>query len=710
MSMAMAGMLEFVHLRDDRRMHDRSIRHRRPFWYAWCLALLATHGGVHALGFGQASHQVVLGQALDFTAEVRIEPEEVAEADCLRAEVSFGEVRLGGSQVRTQWDSAKDAVGSPSRRIVRVSTQSPVSEPIVTVDITVGCKTRLSRQFVVFADPPAVQSSPQAAAAPAVTRPSTGPATAAPPAAAAPSSVGRMSAQSSAAADARPQGRRSRDRADARGASRSRSAPAVTAPAPRSAARSAPARGAAVEQPRLRLDPIDAELFSTPKLQLSTVLGQADAVRDEDRQAAAALWRALSTTPEQAAQEAQRLRQLEQSLEALRQESAATRQALEGLQASLRQAQAERYANPLVYALLVLCVALAAGMVWMARRRSPAPGAWWRPSALGSLQADPGGGASVGAALGEPSSRATAAVGEAPPGATPSQAITSPPLVVAEPSGPASPQAVVREPAAAAVATAPVPPSVHGDADPGKVAVEELIDLEQQAEFFIVLGQDESAIELLRGHLREHRDPSPMPYMKLLEIYKRRGERQAYDEVREEFNRRFNAYAPAWEEGLGAGRSLEEYPTVIDRLQALWETPVRAIEVLQASLLRGDAGSKGFDLPAYRELLMLYGIARERVQLESTGELVDVLLPLDEPQEPYGSRLEPSANGHTGGRSPAQAAQEAAVDLHLDLAEAAAPASADRGQETDAPADSRLIEFEPIDVPAPDPEDRGRSG
>lgn len=702
MSMAMAGMLEFVHLRDDRRMHDRSIRHRRPFWYAWCLALLATHGGVHALGFGQASHQVVLGQALDFTAEVRIEPEEVAEADCLRAEVSFGEVRLGGSQVRTQWDSAKDAVGSPSRRIVRVSTQSPVSEPIVTVDITVGCKTRLSRQFVVFADPPAVQSSPQAAAAPAVTRPSTGPATAAPPAAAAPSSVGRMSAQSSAAADARPQGRRSRDRADARGASRSRSAPAVTAPAPRSA----PARGAAVEQPRLRLDPIDAELFSTPKLQLSTVLGQADAVRDEDRQAAAALWRALSTTPEQAAQEAQRLRQLEQSLEALRQESAATRQALEGLQASLRQAQAERYANPLVYALLVLCVALAAGMVWMARQRGTAPGVWWRPSALGSLPADP----AAGAAVGEASSPATVAVGGRPSGAAASLALTSPPPGGSAPPQPVSPPAV-REPAPAAlVPEPPVQLSVQGEVDPGKVAVEELIDLEQQAEFFIVLGQDESAIELLRGHLREHRDPSPMPYMKLLEIYKRRGERQAYDEVREEFNRRFNAYAPAWEEGLGAGRSLEEYPTVIDRLQALWETPVRAIEVLQASLLRGDAGSKGFDLPAYRELLMLYGIARERVQLESTGELVDVLLPLDEPQEPYGSRLEPSANGHTGGRSPAQAAQEAAVDLHLDLAEAAAPASADGGQETDAPADSRLIEFEPIDVPAPDPEDRGRSG
>ena len=35
------------------------------------------------------------------------------------------------------------------------------------------------------------------------------------------------------------------------------------------------------------------------------------------------------------------------------------------------------------------------------------------------------------------------------------------------------------------------------DGAPRDVSVEELIDLEQQAEFFVVLGQDEAAIDLL---------------------------------------------------------------------------------------------------------------------------------------------------------------------------------------------------------------------
>lgn len=683
-------MLEFPRPRDIHRMKSRSTRISPPLLAACCLAWLGPHGGAQALGFGQAGSQAVLGRSLDFAVEVRVEPDELADADCLRAEVSFGDVRLGTSQVRTQWDPA----ASGSQRTARVTTLAPVNEPVVTVDLTVGCKARLSRQFVVFADPPTVQVSPDtktqgsAAGAPPPSPRRTAPQIASPKAdLVQPGPQGAQPAAREALAPAAsPRAQTSR-----RSASRSEGG-RTASPAQRSAARPTVPRTATVEQPRLRLDPLDAELFSTPSLQLSTALGQADPARVEDRRAAAALWRALSTTPEQAALEAERLRQLEQSLEALRQESAATRQALEGLQASLRQAQAERYANPLVYALLGLCLALAAGLIWMARQRGSAAGAWWRPSAAGSLPADLSAGAATPA--------------EAPVAATPP--VAPAPVTPPNPAPSAPPAPVMREAAAAPAKPAPVLPSSGGDGAQEKVAVEELIDLEQQAEFFIVLGQDESAIELLRGHLREHRDPSALPYMKLLEIHKRRGDRAAYEEVREEFNRRFNAYAPSWDEDLGVGRSLEDYPAVIDRLQGLWETPVRAIEVLQASLLRGDESSNAFDLPAYRELLMLYGIARERVQLESTGEAVDLLLPLDEPQDPYAMRLEPTVSATAGDGAPAEGAGES-IDVHLDLdVEAAPPRVVPAGPA--GPNDSGLIAFEPLDLPAPSPDDKSRPG
>src|SRR5439155_2393388 len=68
------------------------------------------------------------------------------------------------------------------------------------------------------------------------------------------------------------------------------------------------------------------------------------------------------------------------------------------------------------------------------------------------------------------------------------------------------------------------------EAEPRReVTVEELINLEQQAEFFLVLGQDDAAIDLLMGPLRSTGGSSPLPSLKLLEIYRRRNEREPYE-------------------------------------------------------------------------------------------------------------------------------------------------------------------------------------
>ena len=64
-----------------------------------------------------------------------------------------------------------------------------------------------------------------------------------------------------------------------------------------------------------------------------------------------------------------------------------------------------------------------------------------------------------------------------------------------------------------------------------ELSVDELIDLEQQADFFIALAQDEAAIDLLMGQLRHSGGASPMPYLKLLEIYRRRGDSDAHERI-----------------------------------------------------------------------------------------------------------------------------------------------------------------------------------
>jgi pilus assembly protein FimV len=184
---------------------------------------------------------------------------------------------------------------------------------------------------------------------------------------------------------------------------------------------------------------------------------------------------------------------------------------------------------------------------------------------------------------------------------------------------------------------------------PRDVSIEELIDLEQQAEFFVVLGQDESAIDLLVEHLRSTGGGSPLPYLKLLEIYRRRGDREAYERTRARFNHRFNAYAPEWEADPLQGRTLEDYPDVMPRLQQVWVRPLDAMAELEALLFRKSRGEL-FDLPAYREVLFLYALARDLLDREAadTGS-VDLLLPL-------------TAAGMEGGRAASQTDRWASLD------------------------------------------------
>jgi DNA-binding transcriptional regulator YbjK len=158
------------------------------------------------------------------------------------------------------------------------------------------------------------------------------------------------------------------------------------------------------------------------------------------------------------------------------------------------------------------------------------------------------------------------------------------------------------------------------------VATEELFDIQQQADFFISLGEDEQAIQLLRDHIAESQVPSALTYLDLLKIYHRQGRQEQYEQLRTEFNRLFNAGAPAFEQFSDEGRGLEFYERALGRIQALWPEP-RVLDVIEQSIFReaGDPESEVFDLEAYRELLLLYALAKEMIQREA----VDSKLPKD---------------------------------------------------------------------------------
>jgi hypothetical protein len=223
-------------------------------------------------------------------------------------------------------------------------------------------------------------------------------------------------------------------------------------------------------------------------------------------------------------------------------------------------------------------------------------------------------------------------------------------------------------------------PSLRPDEGaPRDVSIEELIDLEQQAEFFVVLGQDAAAVDLLMQHLRDTGGGSPLPYLKLLEIHHRSGDRTAYERMRIRFNQRFNAYAPDWGADLQAGRSLEDYTGTVPRLQQVWARPLDAMAELEALLFRKSRGEL-FDLPAYREVLFLYALARDLLDREAVDPHdIDLLLPLADGGEFSSTAPSPfmeTAPGDGAGRTASNAKEDrSAAPVDLDLSQATAPIS-----------------------------------
>lgn len=196
-------------------------------------------------------------------------------------------------------------------------------------------------------------------------------------------------------------------------------------------------------------------------------------------------------------------------------------------------------------------------------------------------------------------------------------------------------------------------------------SVEELIDLEQQVDFFMVLGQEQAAVELLSSRLDQRGRSSALPHLKLLELLQRRGDQTGFERIAEDFSERFHARAPAWSELLGGGEGLAGCPAVMAGIQERWADSASSMLYLQSLLAQNTGIAQGFDLAAYRDILMLYAVARDRSEHEVRGEDIDVFLPLDAERQPEGAAGMMATMVWQA--PPGTAATPVAVDLDLSL-------------------------------------------
>ncbi len=591
----------------------------RKYWTG-CI-LLSTALSSSAVTLGRHSGAAMVGRPLDVRVQVLLAPGEDLTNLCIQTDVFYGDTQVSPNLVRTLPQRTAPDVESS----VRVQSSLPVNEPFVTLYVKAGCGTQFTRRFVLLADlvnePLSADAQPAArpaAAAAASVEASVLPRVAgAPGTSSAPTSAGAASTTNSGSSQPRPS---TPARAD------------VPGPKPPSVVRRAPSKPpAAPAVPRLQLDPIDLStgIERDPTLKLSPLLLSEPSSSEETRAAAAQLWKSINASPEDVLRDAQKLAALESEVAQLREAQTRSRAALGELNTQLEQSQAQRFQNWLVYLLggSLLLALLAVLLVWRRRSEEPvvqgseASRAWWAPEDEEQTQRVPL----------DPADPVTSRTSDLTPLTAKGDSVDVD--LDFDLDQDSSFDALNDRPGKASV-TQPMPATSSAEGAIAardrrefstsaigvsrSVATEELFDVQQQADFFVSLGEDEQAIQVLKDHLLESHEPSALTYLDLFHIYHRLGRRQDYESLRDDFNHVFNAGAPPFDSYSQRGRGLEAYETAFSRIQALWPQP-RVLDLIEQSIFRDatDGNSEVFDLEAYRELLMLHAIAKDLIQRDS---------------------------------------------------------------------------------------------
>ncbi|MCE3272480.1 MAG: hypothetical protein K0S57_2877 [Ramlibacter sp.] len=516
----------------------------------WLLALDAA-----AVTLGRASGAVLVGRPLQLAISATL---DAATTDpCASADLFYGEQRVTRTPT-VRWESRDGKEG-----VLRVSSELPVDEPMVTIYLRVGCGQPSARRYVLLAEVPPEQasSSPGRAAAASVPVVPSAPAAAAPPVV--------------------------------------RRPPPAPRPKPPAAARE-PAR------PVLKLEPLDLSIDHAPTLRLSTEIGTQPTSDPAARQAAAALWQALQKGPEEALQEAQRVQAVQRELQSLRDVNRQNAAEVAGMRAEVEKAQSRRnIASVLALLLATLLVAVLAALGWRWYRihRVERVGRWFEANGMAAALPPLAAAARPPApdVLLDADPIATTSPGTLPIGAVP----------------PARP---------AAAPLSPWSPSSMQDFQSSRggsfrmVGVEELMDVHDKADFFLSIGEVNQAVAVLEGHVHDQVETSALPWMDLLELYHSLGRRADFERLRGEFRQRFSAQVPDFDHFGQPTPTLEDYGRALSRIVALWPTR-RVLDVIEESIFRkpGLPGAEPFSLEAYRELVLLYHIAADLSSAEETA-------------------------------------------------------------------------------------------
>lgn len=159
-------------------------------------------------------------------------------------------------------------------------------------------------------------------------------------------------------------------------------------------------------------------------------------------------------------------------------------------------------------------------------------------------------------------------------------------------------------------------------------------DILEQAEVFVAHGRANLAIVLLQDHLADFPDLSPEPWLMLLDLLKRDGERVAYEAAGTECRRHFNVAIANFDAPLQDDlSSIEDFPHIVRQLQQVWGRPETIPYLDDLIYNRRLEARQGFGRNAYLEILLLRSIAGASESGESSPDAIAVITAAENRQE-----------------------------------------------------------------------------
>jgi hypothetical protein len=567
------------------------------------VALLGIAMGSAALTLGRTSDVAWVGKPLDVHIQVQSDSVDDLLPGCIAAEVHYGETQLDPARVSV---SASPQTGAGQS--MRVQTTVSVDEPVVTVQLRVGCQQKLSKRYTLFAElltnvvEPVDRSAPLSDTSKSLVTPvdvTDKPVQ--------PSLVVKNGSARVAVKPLAPKAAKT----------------AMAAPIAKRASKK-------LVGPRLKLESLDLLIERDPVLRASgelLTLPQEDGAK---RAEAAALWRSLNVSPQQLLQDDARALALEKDIKSLHAVTAQNQKGLIDLKGRVEQTESERYANGLVYSLVVLLMASLAAVLWL----------WWRhrtqrapdwlhgheeqdslfteiaqdsqiqaPASFSGVQTSDGdsdGGS--GSSLRE-STDVAPMTGEAASPDAVDLYLEFDPHPAAQRGNTSAP---VRTQATRDFSNSQSQSLRSPDS-------QEVMDVCEQAQFFVSIGRPDKAIDLLTARVAQSGGSSPLVCLELLKLYHALGREEDFEFMRTEFNHWFAAHVPEFLVFGDDGRALDQYPQVMERISALWPTPA-VLEYIEGCLYHhaGEGDGAIFDLQAYLDLLFLHSVAKRVVRQKPT--------------------------------------------------------------------------------------------